>query len=455
MSISPEQLWTAAQEELRFQVSRPGYEAWLKNARLLTLEEDGARAVIGVPTPLARDWVSDRYAAVIRETLSAILNREVDVEFAVQVQAPDGSQPMLLRGEVSERRAEPQEAVAETVPGLNPRYTFSAFVVGNTSRFAEAACRAVADSPSRAYNPLFLYGGVGLGKTHLMHAVGHAVWQRHRQRVAYVTSESFMNQMITSIQENRMAEFRTRYRTVDVLLVDDIQFLAGKDRTQEEFFHTFNALQEVNRQIVITSDRPPREIPTLEDRLRTRFEGGLMADIQPPDFETRLAILRSKLSPAQGWVGDDVLSFIAHNIKKNIRELEGALTRVLAHASINGGGSPTIEEVSEILRDIIPTADTRPVSVDAVQTLVADYYGISVKEMTSKRRDKHIVFPRQVAMYLIREEIAMSLPAIGLVFGGRDHTTVLHSYEKISNDIKEDPKVADDISRLREKLRSG
>ena len=455
MTISPEQLWMAAQEELRFQVSRPGYEAWLKNARLLTLEEDSGRAVIGVPTPLARDWVSDRYAAVIRETLSAILNRDVDVEFAVQAVGGEGSSQIVVSGDAGERRGEPAEGTAETVPGLNPRYTFSAFVVGNTSRFAEAACRAVADSPSRAYNPLFLYGGVGLGKTHLMHAVGHSVWQRHRQRVAYVTSESFMNQMITSIQENRMAEFRTRYRTVDVLLVDDIQFLAGKDRTQEEFFHTFNALQEVNRQIVITSDRPPREIPTLEDRLRTRFEGGLMADIQPPDFETRLAILRSKLTPAQGWVGDDVLYFIAHNIKKNIRELEGALTRVLAHASINGGGSPSLEEVSEILRDIIPTADTRPLSVETVQAVVAAYYGISVREMTSKRRDKHIVFPRQIAMYLIREEIAMSLPAIGLAFGGRDHTTVLHSYEKISNDAKEDPKVAEDIARLREQLRSG
>ncbi len=454
MSISPDQLWVAAQEELRFQVSRPGYEAWLKNARLLTLEEESGRAVIGVPTPLARDWVSDRYAAVIRETLSAILNRDVDVEFAVQSAGAETPPQVMVRGDLGERRADQGEGTAETVPGLNPRYTFSAFVVGNTSRFAEAACRAVADSPSRAYNPLFLYGGVGLGKTHLMHAVGHAVWQRHRQRVAYVTSESFMNQMITSIQENRMAEFRTRYRTVDVLLVDDIQFLAGKDRTQEEFFHTFNALQEVNRQIVITSDRPPREIPTLEDRLRTRFEGGLMADIQPPDFETRLAILRSKLTPSQAWVADDVLSFIAHNIKKNIRELEGALTRVLAHASINGGGSPSLDEVSEILKDIIPTADTRPISVEAVQALVADYYGISVKEMTSKRRDKHIVFPRQIAMYLIREEIAMSLPAIGLAFGGRDHTTVLHSYEKISNDAKEDPKVAEDIARLRDQLRS-
>jgi chromosomal replication initiator protein len=263
-----------------------------------------------------------------------------------------------------------------------------------------------------------------------------------------------MNQMITSIQENRMAQFRARYRTVDVLLVDDIQFLAGKDRTQEEFFHTFNALQEVNRQIVITSDRPPREIPTLEDRLRTRFEGGLMADIQPPDFETRLAILRSKLDPLQNPLSEEVLSFIAFKIQKNIRELEGALIRVLAHASITGGESPSLSQVSEILRDIIPSADTKPLSVDLVQLVVAEYYGISVDEMRSKRRDKHIVFPRQVAMFLIREEIAMSLPAIGQAFGGRDHTTVLHSYEKIVNEAKEDPRVSDDVARLRELLLS-
>jgi chromosomal replication initiator protein len=453
LSLSPDQLWSAAQEELRFQVSRPGYEAWLKNARLLHFDEGGAKAVIGVSTPLARDWVSDRYGAVIRETLSAILNQDVTVEFTVQ--GAPGAEP-LPQGQLPVLTPDPgPEGAGETVPGLNPRYTFNTFVVGNTSLLAHAACRAVADSPSRAYNPLFLYGGVGLGKTHLMHAVGHAVWQSHRQRVAYVTSESFMNQMITSIQENRTAEFRTRYRTVDVLLVDDIQFLAGKDRTQEEFFHTFNALQEVNRQIVITSDRPPREIPTLEERLRTRFEGGLMVDIQPPDFETRLAILRSKLSPAQGWLSEEVLSFIAHNIKKNIRELEGALTRVLAHASITGRGNPTMEEVAEILRDIIPTADSRPLTVEGIQAVVADYYGISVAEMTSKRRDKHIVFPRQIAMYLIREEIAMSLPAIGQAFGGRDHTTVLHSYEKISNDAKEDPKVLEDLSRLRDLLRGG
>ncbi len=459
MSVSSDQLWSAAQEELRFQVSRPGYEAWLKNARLLDFDESHARATIGVPTPLAREWVSDRYSSVIRETLSAILNREVEVDFAVQSAGPaTGNGAGEARPSGGATSPAPALGVApkplpEAAPGLNQRYTFDAFVVGNAARLAYAACQAVANEPSRAYNPLFLYGGVGLGKTHLMHAVGNAVWQRHRLRVAYVTSESFMNQMITSIQENRMAEFRTRYRTVDVLLVDDIQFLAGKDRTQEEFFHTFNALQEVNRQIVISSDRPPREIPTLEDRLRTRFEGGLMADIQPPDFETRLAILRSKLEPDGGALSEEVLSFIAFKIQKNIRELEGAMIRVLAHASITGI-NPTISDVSELLRDIIPTGDSRPLSVETVQQVVADYYGISVEEMCSKRRDKHIVFPRQMAMFLIRELIAMSLPAIGQVFGGRDHTTVLHSYEKVSTDSKDDSRVSEDIERLRDLLLS-
>ncbi|MGH7641318.1 MAG: chromosomal replication initiator protein DnaA [Candidatus Dormibacteria bacterium] len=451
LSISTDQLWSAAQEELRFQVSRPGYEAWLKNARLVDFDPDQPRAVIGVPTPLARDWVSERYAAVIRETLSAILNCEVQIDFAVQI-AADGPRP-TLESDAKLATSTGEERPVK-VPGLNQRYTFSAFVDGNNSRFAYAACRAVADSPSRAYNPLFLYGGVGLGKTHLMHAVGHAVWQNHGLRVAYVSSESFVNQVITSIQENRMAQFRARYRTVDVLLIDDIQFLAGKDRTQEEFFHTFNALQEENRQIVISSDRPPREIPTLEDRLRTRFEGGLMADVQPPDFETRMAILRSKLAPGESPLSEEVLSFIAFKIQKNIRELEGALIRVLAHASISGGQSPSLPEVSEILRDILPSANSKPLSVEFVQQVVADYYGISTDEMRGKRRDKHIVFPRQVAMYLIREEIAMSLPAIGQMFSGRDHTTVLHSYEKIANEAKEDARVAEDLARLRELLRS-
>ena len=255
---------------------------------------------------------------------------------------------------------------------LNPNFTFSTFVVGNSSRFAHAACRAVADAPGKAYNPLFLYGGVGLGKTHLMHAIGHAVREGHRRppKVAYITSEKFMNEMIGSIQANRTSDFRTRYRSVDVLLIDDIQFLAGKDRTQEEFFHTFNALHEIQKQIVVSSDRPPKDIPTLEDRLRSRFEGGLMADIQPPDFETRLAILNTKLGPHSSLVQEDVCSFIAHKIQRNIRELEGALIRVLAHASINGQ-PVTLEAAQIILRDIIPVGDSTPVSIELIQETVA------------------------------------------------------------------------------------
>jgi chromosomal replication initiator protein len=312
----------------------------------------------------------------------------------------------------------------------------------------------VAAAPGKAYNPLFLYGGVGLGKTHLMHAIGHAVREGHVRRppkVAYVTSEKFMNEMIASIQENRTHDFRTRYRTVDVLLIDDIQFLAGKDRTQEEFFHTFNALHEVQKQIVVSSDRPPKDIPTLEDRLRSRFEGGLMADIQPPDFETRLAILGSKLGVNSRLVPDEVCSFIAHKIQKNIRELEGALIRVLAHASISGQ-AVSLEGAQRILADIIPQGGSRPLTVELIQETVADYYAIALEEMKGRRRDKHIVFPRQVAMFLIREETASSLPAIGTAFGGKDHTTVLHACEKITELSKEDQRLQADLRQIRDRL---
>jgi chromosomal replication initiator protein len=289
-----------------------------------------------------------------------------------------------------------------------------------------------------------------------MHAVGHAVREGHVRRppkVAYVTSEKFMNEMIASIQENRMNDFRTRYRTVDVLLVDDIQFLAGKDRTQEEFFHTFNALHEIQKQIVISSDRPPKDIPTLEDRLRSRFEWGLIADIQPPDFETRLAILNSKLGANSRLVTDEVCSFIAHKIQRNIRELEGALIRVLAHASINGQ-PVNLETAQRILRDILPAGDSRPISVDVIQETVASYYNIGLEEMKGRRRDKHIVFPRQVAMFLIREETASSLPSIGQAFGGKDHTTVLHAYEKIAELSREDARLQQDLRQLRERLQA-
>ena len=452
--MNPEQIWQAAQEELRFQLSKPSYETWLKNASLVGREKNAFK--IGVPTKLAKDWLEDRYSAMIKETLSAIVSGDVSVAFeVVPGQSEQSARSSRTAVAVAEEPApEAEDPALEEASPLNPKFQFQHFVVGNNSRFAHAACRAVAETPAKAYNPLFLYGGVGLGKTHLMHAIGHAVLENHhRRRVAYVTSEKFMNEMIASIQEGRMNDFRTRYRTVDVLLVDDIQFLAGKDRTQEEFFHTFNALHELNRQIVISSDRPPKEIPTLEDRLRSRFSWGLIADIQPADFETRVAILKSKVGPAARLVPEDVLSFIAHKIQKNIRELEGALIRVIAHASLNRS-AVNVDMAARLLQDVIPSTDTRTLSIDTISRAVASFYHISLEEMKGKRRDKHIVFPRQVAMFLIREETASSLPAIGQAFGGRDHTTVLHSYEKINTESREDQRLQSDLRKIREILYS-
>ena len=452
--MNGEQIWQAAQEELRFQLSKPSYETWLKNASLVGREKNAFK--IGVPTKLAKDWLEDRYSAMIKETLSAIVSGDVSVAFEVvpgQTEASAGRTAVAV-AEEPPPEVEEEELVLHEASQLNPKFQFQHFVVGNNSRFAHAACRAVAETPAKAYNPLFLYGGVGLGKTHLMHAIGHAVLEKHhRKRVAYVTSEKFMNEMITSIQEGRMNDFRTRYRTVDVLLVDDIQFLAGKDRTQEEFFHTFNSLHELNRQIVISSDRPPKEIPTLEDRLRSRFSWGLIADIQAADFETRVAILKSKVGPYAKLVPEDVLSFIAHKIQKNIRELEGALIRVIAHASLNRS-AVNVDMAARLLQDVIPSADTRTLTIDTISRAVANFYHISLEEMKGKRRDKHIVFPRQVAMFLIREETASSLPAIGQAFGGRDHTTVLHSYEKINTESREDQRLQSDLRKIRELLYS-
>ena len=459
-------IWALAQEELRAEITRPSYETWLRNTVLLGCEE-GRRFLIGVPTILARDWLRERYAAIIRDTLSGLVQRDVEVVIDVDSSSgppPDEPTPFSDEPDASDTAdagslgdSLDAQVAGSSVARLNPNFTFGAFVVGNSSRFAHAACKAVADSPGRAYNPLFLYGGVGLGKTHLMHAIGHAVRDGHFRRqpkVAYVTTEKFVNEMVVAIQEQSQPQFRGRYRTVDVLLVDDIQFLAGKDRTQEEFFHTFNALHEVGKQIVISSDRPPKDIPTLEDRLRSRFEWGLIADIQPPDYETRLAILNSKLGPNSRLVPDDVCAFIAHKVQKNIRELEGALIRVLAHASISG--SPvTLETSQRILRDIIPDdASAAPISVETIQQVVADFYNLSVEEMKGRRRDKHIVFPRQVAMYLIREETASSLPAIGQAFGGKDHTTVFHAYEKIAELNREDARLQQSLRELRARLRA-
>jgi chromosomal replication initiator protein len=454
--LNQDQIWSQVQEELRFQLAKRTYDMWLKNTSVVSA--DGGTFRIGVPSKLAKDWLEDRFSGLIQETLQAVTGSEVDIDFVI---APSGHRPAhtMFDGDdigSSNGHENGADAVAEAsvIPPseLNARFRFSSFVVGHNSQFAHAAAKAVAEAPGDSYNPLFLYGGVGLGKTHLMHAIGHEVHDRFpRKRVVYLTSEQFTNEVISSIATARMGEFRHKYRTVDVLLIDDVQFLAGKDRTKEEFFHTFNALHEINKQIVISSDRPPKEIPTLEDRLRSRFEWGLIADIQPPDFETRLAILHSKLGDGGSLIPEEVLSFIAHKVQRNIRELEGALTRVQAFAAVHQRQVDE-EEAARLLSDIIPAGTRKPINVERIQALVADYYNVTLDDMKGKRRDKHIVFPRQVAMYLVREETPSSLPAIGKAFGGRDHTTALHSIEKIANELKEDERLRYEVQSIREKL---
>ena len=454
--MNQDQIWSQVQEELRFQLAKRTYDMWLKNTSVLSA--DGTTFKIGVPSKLAKDWLEDRFSGLIEETLQAVTGSEVDVAFVI---SPSSHRPPLsgadpdwpANGENGhENGIDAPDAEVIAPSELNARFKFSAFVVGHNSQFAHAAAKAVAEAPGDSYNPLFLYGGVGLGKTHLMHAIGHEVHDRFpRKRVVYLTSEQFTNEVISSIATARMGEFRHKYRTVDVLLIDDVQFLAGKDRTKEEFFHTFNALHEINKQIVISSDRPPKEIPTLEDRLRSRFEWGLIADIQPPDFETRLAILHSKLGNNGSLVPEDVLSFIAHKVQRNIRELEGALTRVQAFAAVRQR-QVDAEETARLLADIIPASTRKPINVDRIQALVADYYNVTLDDMKGKRRDKHIVFPRQVAMFLVREETPSSLPAIGKAFGGRDHTTALHSIEKIANELKEDERLRYEVQAIKERL---
>lgn len=459
LTHDPWRVWEIAQEELKFQLTRPGYETWLSNAVLINA--DGATYTIGVPTKLARDWLTERYAPLIKETLAGILSHDCELDITVL----DEPAPAPVLEEELAATAEEFSASTygsqfendESSSIINPSFTFASYVVGNSSRLAHAACLAVAETPGKAYNPLFIYGGVGLGKTHLMHAIGNAVRSKSKRKpkVVYVSSEKFTNEMVLAIQQATTNEFRQKYRSVDVLLIDDIQFLAGKDRTQEEFFHTFNALYEVQKQVVVSSDRPPKDIPTLEDRLRSRFEGGLIADIKPPDFETRLAIIHRKLGQRSWLVGDDVCAFMAHRIQNNIRELEGALIRILAHGSIYQR-PVTMEEAQDILQDVIPESSAHvTISIPTIQQYVADYYGITLDELNGKRRDKRLVVPRQIAMYLCREETESSYDAIGGAFGDRDHTTVLHGVEKISELLGEDQRLAADIAALQNLLHGG
>ena len=448
--MNGEQIWQAAQEELRFQLSKPSYETWLKNASLVGREKNAFK--IGVPTKLAKDWLEDRYSAMIKETLSAIVSGDVSVAFEVvpgQTEA-SSSRSAVAVAEEPPPEVEEEEPVLHEASQLNPKFQFQHFVVGNNSRFAHAACRAVAETPAKAYNPLFLYGGVGLGKTHLANAIGHETLERQSQaRIAYLSAETFMTQLINALRRDRMDEFKGMFRKIDVLILDDVQFLANRERTQEEFFHTFNALHEQRHQIVLTSDKVPKDITGLEERLRNRFEWGLIADIQPPDMETRVAILEKKAEIEGLDLSRDVAVFLASHIDSNVRELEGSLTRLSAVASLSK--TPiTVDFARTVLKDLL--RDRRTITIEAIQASVCDHYGIRIGDLLSQKRTRDIVGPRQVAMYLARKLTTSSYPAIGERFGNRDHSTVIHGFTTVTQKLAEDGALRSAIEQIEHRL---
>jgi chromosomal replication initiator protein len=465
--INLKELWRAALGELQLAMPKANYDTWFKETYVVSEEDDVF--CIGVPNAFAREWLENKYRSHVRASLQRLVGRTVDVRF---ITVPGGAGPAAGTGQrpanpaysgqnvdgssasvtpvapPSERRSEGAPVTAI----LNPRYTFATFVVGSNNRLAHAAALSVAERPGHSYNPLFVYGGSGLGKTHLMHAIGHAVLSRHpKKRVAYATSEKFTNEFINSIRGQKSEEFRERYRRIDVLLIDDIQFIAGKEGTQEEFFHTFNAIHEEGKQIIMSSDRPPKAIPQLEDRLRSRFEWGLIADISAPDLETRTAILRAKAEAANVAVPPPVIDFLAQRIVSNIRELEGALTRIVAYATLNAV-AVTTELAQTMLQNILYNPRRQSLSPERIVETVAKYYGVPSDQLRGKARDKQIVLPRQIAMYLMREETEAPLLRIGEALGGRDHSTILHGCEKIEREMGENDDFRRDINSLRELL---
>jgi len=450
--MDAKQVWRAALGELQVSLSPANFETWLRDTQLVDVDDQHFR--IAVPNGFAKDWLETRYRSLISQTLARIVGYSVQVEFVI-VPATAGSdgaeETAAAPAPTPQVRLEPGRVGGEGgSANLNPRYTFANFIVGSANRLAHAASLSVAERPGHAYNPLFLYGGVGLGKTHLMHAIGSQVIAKFpRKRVVYATSEKFTNEFITSIQQGKIDEFRARYRRIDLLLIDDIQFIADKERTQEEFFHTFNAIHEDGKQIVLSSDRPPKAILTLEERLRSRFEWGLIADLTAPDLETRIAILRAKAEEGAVPITSDVIEFVARKVVSNIRELEGALNRIVAYASM--GAMPiSIELAQAVLSNVLYNPKKRQVTPERIAKAVADYYGVQMDQLKGQKRDKAIVMPRQIAMFLMREETDVSLLRIGAELGGRDHSTVLHACDKITRESAVNDELRREIAAVRE-----
>ena len=437
-----ESLWTRLLSSLEHKIPEAALDTWVRPSRLMAVQGD--RLQIAAPNKFSRDWLAEHYLPALAAAAQDCLGGNPQVSIVVDA-TPAPAPP------VGDDAALPPPT--STASGLNPRYTFETFVVGSSNQFAQAACQAVAELPSKAYNPLFIYGGVGLGKTHLLHAVGHQIGRLFpRLAVLYLSSERFTNDLINAIRYDRTAEFRAKYRTIDLLLIDDIQFISGKERTQEEFFHTFNDLYDSRKQIVVSSDSTPKEIPEIEERLRSRFEWGLIADIQPPDFETRVAILKKKAGVERVRLSDDVAYLIASRIKSNIRELEGSLTRMIAFCALTGR-EMTPDLAHDVLSDLWGE-DERIITIEQIQRKVSDFFGMKLSDLKAKTRTRAISFPRQIAMYLARQLTTASLLEIGRAFGGKDHTTVLHAVDKITLLIQEDPKLRKTIDALTQGIAS-
>ncbi len=431
-------LWPKAQEIIRKELANDQtYNIWFSPIKFVSISDEAI--TLEVPNKFSRDWLVDRHIPLLRSCVNKVYGKEARVDFILGDAADTNTGQKKIKPDDPKKPFWPfTRAVQDTAKeiGLNPKYTFDSFVIGPSNRFAHAASMAVSESPAKAYNPLFIYGGVGLGKTHLMHAIGQGALRKlPKAKVLYMSSEDFTNQLISAIQNRSTQKFREKYRNVDILLIDDIQFIAGKESTQEEFFHTFNALYDAHKQIVVTSDRPPKEIQSLEERLISRFEWGLVTDIQPPDFETRIAIIKKKSEKETIILPEDVFYFLAEKVKTNIRELEGALIRVVAYSKLIGK-EVSVDLAKEVLKDMIIEGEKK-VTIDLIQKKVSDYFDIKLSDMRAKKRSKAIAYPRQIAMYLARQLTDFSLPEIGDQFGGRDHTTVIHACEKIENDLKE------------------
>ncbi len=427
-------IWDQILSRVETKVNRHSFYTWFKPTTFLA--DGGSSITVRVPNPLFKDWLTKHYSVVLSEALDEVRRSGASLVFVTE----GATQPPPLPDELpSPQRASdpPIKTVAATSAGLNPRYTFDTFIVGSSNQFAHAACRAVAEAPSRSYNPLFIYGGVGLGKTHLMHAIGQYVLHHDPSlKLTYITSERFMNEMINALRYDRILDFREVYRSVDVLLVDDIQFVSGKEGTQTEFFHTFNALYDAQKQIVLSGDRPPHEIPALEERLRSRFEWGLIADIHPPDIETRVAILKRKAEAEAIPLPDAVAMYIAGRIKSNVRELEGSLIRLIAYASLTGR-EITLELTQDVLKNVIDQ-DDKEVTIETIQRFVSEYYQLKIADLKSRNNSKSVAMPRQIGMYLCKALTQASLPEIGRSFGGKHHSTVIYSLKKIEELRKKD-----------------